>query len=151
MKTPSITTRLPRSLASEHSDCQTGTLVLSAPTPSPTMKRPITNCGSWKLVHCKISPTRVQVPARKAVFRLPSESPIQEHARDPARAPRVRVATTTPFESNVSSCKAQSLHVMNSDLDCTVRIMLCTLGMDRIDGRERISEIADAKQTADTR
>jgi hypothetical protein len=96
MKQPSRTTCLPRLADDEHSDCQTGTVALRAPTPHPRMKRPTTNCASWKLVHCRISPTRVRKAAPKMSFRRPRMSPIHEQDRAPKRAPMVKVATTAP-------------------------------------------------------
>lgn len=96
MKQPSRTTCFPRFAEDEHSDCHTGTVVLSAPTPHPRIKRPTTNWATLKLVHCKISPMRVRRAAKKIVFLRPRTSPIHEQAREPKRAPIVKVATTAP-------------------------------------------------------
>jgi hypothetical protein len=97
MKHPSKTTCFPRLAVDEHSDCQTGTVALSAPTPNPRMNRPTTNWASWKLVHWSASPTKVNAAATKMIFRRPSISPTQVHNKAPKRAPIVKVATTAPW------------------------------------------------------
>ena len=89
MKIPSTTTCLPRFSGGEHSDCHTGTIVASTPTPNPVIILPMKSCGSSNEVHDMASPTKVKTPPTKMVFRRHSTSPRKEQERDPKNAPSV--------------------------------------------------------------
>lgn len=97
IKQPSSTVCAPRFLDPEHSDCQTGTVAESWPTPHPRIKRPTMNCAMWNEEHWRISPTRVRHAARKIIFRRPRTSPNLEQERAPRSAPIVNIATTAPW------------------------------------------------------
>lgn len=96
MNNPSSTTCFPRLAAELHSACETGTVALRIPIPSPMMVRPTINCAGPKEEH-KTSPISVKVAPRKMFLRPPRIFPIYMQARAPVRAPRTKVATTTPW------------------------------------------------------
>lgn len=153
MKRPSITTCCPRFFALEHSDCQTGTVVLSAPTPKPRINRPIVNCGNEKLVHSRTSPIKVKTAAKRTVLRRPRISPIDAQASDPNKAPSVQVATIVPLRENVSKSSQLPYHREQEDphLNCAVRRLLLSSRMNRINLRESRDPTRDGKQPSNAR
>ena len=97
MNKPSSTTCFPRLAAELHSACQTGTVALRRPIPSPIMVRPTMNCARPKDEEHKTSPIRVRVAPRKIFLRRPRIFPMYMQESAPVRAPRTKVATTTPW------------------------------------------------------
>lgn len=97
MNSPSSTTCLPRLAAELHSACQTGTVALRTPIPTPMIVRPTINCASPKDEEHNTSPISVKPAAKKMFLRRPKKSPVYMQDRAPAMAPRTKVATTTPW------------------------------------------------------
>lgn len=151
MKRPSITTCCPRFFALEHSDCQTGTVVLKAPTPKPVMNRPITNCASPKLLHSSTSPMKVKIAARRTVFRRPRISPIEAHAKLPNKAPSVQVATTVPLQTRSAGSQIPYHRKDDPYLNSTIRLLLRSSRVERINLRESLDPTLNREQSSNTR
>jgi hypothetical protein len=96
MKTPRITTFLPRLRGFVYSDCQTGMMVLATLAPRPDMMRPTT---SWARLYALVwitMPSIVTMVKARSVTRRPKRLPIYVLPRAPNKHPRVKIATTVP-------------------------------------------------------
>lgn len=95
-KIPKLETCSPRLFALAVSACQTLTVAMMPPVPSPRTMREMMNCENWKEVAIRMQPMLCMRHESQIVFRRPNQSPIQVQARAPKTPSNVYNATMVP-------------------------------------------------------